>query len=176
MIRFRVLGVWEQDILKYFDYLQQIDTDMTILQADFDPFVKTAEMNAVFGFYHCGVDHTCADGLHEWIQEWATNNNISWKWFDYVYHELVYSVNFATFEIKFFTENPMIRKLMKDFVNTGFVETRRWTEQILYPYMLAMFAEFDQIYVYGQHFVLKHYWDIFPFKVDCLPKQFDCCG
>ena len=176
MIRFRVLGTWEQEILKYFDYIQQIDTDITIVRADFDPFVKTQELDAVLGFFHCEVDRTCANGLHEWIQDYAKTHDLQWRFFDKVYPELVYSVNFATINTQFFMNNPKIMQLYRDYVSTGLIETRRWTEQVLYPYVLALFADYDRIYVYGNHIALTHYSHPYPPRLDCIRHSFFCCN
>lgn len=176
MIRFRVLGTWTQEILKYFDYIQQIDTDITIVRADFDPFVKTQELDAILGFYHCEVDRTCANGLHEWIQEYAKQKGLKWRFLENVYSELVYSVNFATLNTGFFMNNPVLMQLLRDYADTGFIETRRWTEQVLYPYILALFTDYDRVYVYGSHIALTHYRNTYPPQLKCIKKMFFCCN
>lgn len=176
MIRFRVLGTWEEDIVKYFDYIQQIDTDISVISADFDPFVKTQELDAVLGFFHCEVDRTCAEGLHQWMLSYAKSHNFTWRWLENIYHELVYSVNFATLKTSFFVNNPNIMQLYRDYVSTGYIETRRWTEQVLYPYVLALFTDYDRVYVYGNHVNLTHYRIQYPPRLNCIPKPFFCCA
>lgn len=176
MIRFRVLGTWQQEILHYFDYIQQIDTDITIQRADFDMFEKTVELDAILGFYHCEVDHTCAEGLHEWIIDYAKENGLQWRFLENVYHELVYSVNFATIKTSFFLYNEQITKLYHAYVSTGFIETRRWTEQVLYPYVLALFTDYDRVYTYGDHIHLTHYRANYPPRLSCIKKPFFCCA
>lgn len=176
MIRFRVLGTWEQEILKYFDYIQQIDTDITVVRADFDPFVQTSDLDAILGFYHCEVDRGCANGLHEWILKYAMDHGLEWRWLNNIYPELVYSVNFATLNTRFFMNNPKIMQLFRDYVSTGFIETRRWTEQVLYPYILALFTDYDRVYVYGDHVALTHYRRNYPPRLGCIRKPFFCCN
>lgn len=175
MIRFRVLGTWEQDILRYFDYIQQIDTDITIVRSEFDPFIQTANLDAVLGFYHCEIDRSCAIGMHEWMLKYAEKNNLEWRFLDNIYPELVYSVNFATLNTKFFMNNPKIMQLFRAYVATGFIETLRWTEQILYPYVLALFTDYDRIYVYGNHVAITHYRKEYPPRLECIRKPFFCC-
>jgi len=162
--------------MKYFDYVQQIDTDISVVRADFDPFVKTQELDAVLGFFHCEVDRTCAEGLHAWMLNYAKEHNLAWRWLENIYHELVYSVNFATLKTSFFINNPQIMQLYRDYVSTGYVETRRWTEQVLYPYVLALFADYDRVYVYGDYMELTHYRQNYPPRLNCIPKPFFCCS
>jgi hypothetical protein len=158
MIRFRSVLLWREPILRFFDYIIQIDSDIDIKRADVDVFEQIHSLNRTFGYYSCVTDGSCTNGLYDASKSYAREAGIEWKHLDKIADPVAYYGNFLIFKTSFFVDNKPLLDYFDAMDNLGGIFFHRWAEQVMIPIALAMHLEYDQLYWIGsKHVELYHY-------------------
>jgi len=162
MGRFWSVVLWQQQILKEYDFILRLDVDATFDEPLGDNFVRTMkEKNKVFGYLCRTWDEPgCSSQIEDTVNEFAEKRDLKFKHRDKVHPHNTYWGGFGIYATSFFLYNQDWLDLTHELDWVGGFYNHRWGEQNIFPISLSLLLDFGQLYwiqeavIYHDHYIL----------------------
>jgi len=176
MCRFFSGLIFQQHILKDYDYLWRLDTDSFLLdKIDYDMFQFMHENNYVYGYIHILKEEPdAAKGFWDLVQKYIKENNIKPTFLnkftiDGIWDRSYYYANFEISKLDFWHSDDFLKYF--DYVDkSGGIYKYRWGDTIIHFLAISMFIpenlihKFSDISYQHQDFVNNYSINLSIFK------------
>jgi len=160
MCRFFAGMIYNQSILKDFDYYWRLDAHSYILKSiEYDIFKYMEDNNFEYGYIDSGRDITNTQTLWKVTMQYLKDNNIK---YDKVWNEFAYGTNFEISNFKFW-RSEIYQKYFDYLDMSGGIYKYRWGDHIIHYLAIMLFMSEDRLHKFTD-IIYQHNKDIYNYK------------